>query len=179
MLYSMFLLVIHIKYRNGFNAEYSGLFDIWINMMCQDLEAEEAVRTRVTGKPMKSRDTVQTLSGHKLVGRLNTLYFKLLVAKGLKSYLNFIYISHRLILILGPLTAPSNWSWTLPQAGICFCHDRICCQSPTGGQCHEPGRLVSQRCQSVPWSLFSFFQKSMFRSWYLSISRITILKYVQ
>lgn len=76
--------------------------------MCQDLEAEEAMRKQVTGKPMKSRDTVQMLPGHKLVGSLNTLYFKLIVAKGLKSYLNFIYISHRLILRLGPLTAPSN-----------------------------------------------------------------------
>lgn len=74
--------------------------------MCQDLEAEEAMRTQVTGKPMKSRDTVQTLPGLKLVGSLNTLYFKFLVAKGLKSHLNFIYISHRLILRLGPLTLP-------------------------------------------------------------------------
>ena len=76
--------------------------------MCQDLEAEEAMKTQVIGKPVKSRDTVQTLPGHKLVGSRNTLYFKLLVAKGLKSYLNFICISHRLILILGPLTAPNN-----------------------------------------------------------------------
>jgi len=58
MLYSMFLWVIHIKYRNGFNAEYSGLFDIWINVMCQDLEAEEAMKTQVIGKPVKSRDTL-------------------------------------------------------------------------------------------------------------------------